>query len=302
MPRRGRGGPSRRSCSLAARRRPPRGSTGWVRFCEACVRVDPVLPVPRPQTESTCPPGRALLPGGRDRGRPVHRQRGGRRRAGLGMPAGDRDGHRHRSRRRGHCARRNGVGGASGRSRRATIARCAGRRRRDRRRPVRADRGAPSCSRDVWRTSPVARSTAGRVGRWCSSEPPAPQRAGSSRAAASSWSSACDQADGSPRSWRMPASRRSASTRMKRDATARSSPARDLAPRHGCELAVRPDPPIRVRTVSDREERAARNEATSREINERLEQAHAELHDRVTSGWSASVAWHVRPPDPRTWP
>ena len=37
---------------------------------------------------------------------------------------------------------------------------------------------------------------------------------------------------------------------------------------------VRPLPPTRVRTVSDRTERVARNEATSREINEGLEQAH----------------------------
>jgi hypothetical protein len=37
---------------------------------------------------------------------------------------------------------------------------------------------------------------------------------------------------------------------------------------------VRPVPQTRVRTVSDRAERVARNEATSREINERLEQAH----------------------------
>jgi release factor glutamine methyltransferase len=37
---------------------------------------------------------------------------------------------------------------------------------------------------------------------------------------------------------------------------------------------VRPVPPTRVRKVSDREERVARNEATSREINEALEQAH----------------------------
>jgi hypothetical protein len=37
---------------------------------------------------------------------------------------------------------------------------------------------------------------------------------------------------------------------------------------------VRPVPPTKVRMVSDRAERVARNEATSREINERLEWAH----------------------------
>ena len=36
--------------------------TGWVRFCEVCVRVDPGVFVPRPQTESLARRAAALLP------------------------------------------------------------------------------------------------------------------------------------------------------------------------------------------------------------------------------------------------
>jgi len=103
--------------------------TGWVRFCEARVRVDPGVFVPRPQTESLARRAAALLP---EDGLAVDLCTGSgavARRAGRGTPASDRDRHRHRSRRRRVCPPQR-RGGAPGRSGRAAAARAAPARRR----------------------------------------------------------------------------------------------------------------------------------------------------------------------------